>query len=451
MVIVCFESEATGSTSGRLAIVHPGVCDSAGMPDLAALERDVVDAVDETELTRDLAELVAIASVDGTDAEPDAQRWCAERLGDLELEVDCWDIDVEDVRRRPDFPGMEVERSSALGCVGVLGADGTPPALALYGHTDVVPPGDPARWPGGDPFMLRVVDGAAWGRGTCDMKAGVAATIAAVAALRRAGVTLRRPLAVHCVTGEEDGGIGAYATLRRGHRASACVNAEPTSQTMIPANAGSLTFRLEVTGLATHGSTRYRGVSAVDKLPIVLQALRELEQRRNEDVPELFEHLEVAWPLSVGLVRAGDWASTVPDRLVAEGRYGVRVDETVPAAVAAFETAVKAVADADPWLRDHPVAVSWPGGRFGPGALPAGHRLLGDVSHAVQAVRGSAPPTVGAPYGSDLRHYVGAGIPTLQYGPGDVRYAHATDEHVELADVFACARVYALLALRMCG
>jgi acetylornithine deacetylase len=421
------------------------------MPELTALERDVLDAVDDAELTRDLGELVAIASVDGTDEEPDAQRWCAERLADLKLEVDRWDIDVEDVRLQPDFPGMEVERSAAIGCVGVLGADGTTPALALYGHTDVVPAGELDHWPGREPFRMRVVDGTAWGRGTCDMKAGLAAVIGAVAALRRVDAPLSRPLAVHCVSGEEDGGIGAYATLRRGHTALACISAEPTSQAVIPANAGSLTFRLEIAGLATHGSARYRGVSAVEKLSVVTEALRRLEQHRNADVPDLFGHLEIAWPLSIGVVRAGEWASTVPDRLVAEGRYGVRVDETVPAAIAAFEAAVGEAAAADPWLSEHPVRVTWPGGMFGPGALPAGHRLLDDVSGAVAAVRGHEPATFGGPYGSDLRLYAAAGVPMLQYGPGDVRYAHATDEHVELADVFACARVYALLALRMCG
>jgi acetylornithine deacetylase len=61
------------------------------------------------------------------------------------------------------------------------------------------------------------------------------------------------------------------------------------------------------------------------------------------------------------------------------------------------------------------------------------------------------PDVLGAPYGSDLRHYTAAGIPTLQYGPGDVRFAHALDEHVEVSDLLRCARVYALLALRRCG
>jgi acetylornithine deacetylase len=421
------------------------------VPDLSACELEVIDAIDEAEVIRDLTALVAIPSVDGAREEIDAQRWCADRLAHLGLAVDCWDIDLAEIRRQPDFPGMEVERSAAVGCVGVLQADGTTPGLALYGHTDVVPPGDLDAWPDRDPFSMRIADGVAWGRGTCDMKAGVVAAIAALAALRRGGIALARPLAVHFVSAEEDGGVGAYATLRRGHTASACVNAEPTSGTVMPAAAGALTFRLEIPGLASHGSTRSWGVSAIEKFHVVHAALLDLEQRRNRDVPDLFGHLDLAWPLSIGVVHAGDWASTVPDRLVAEGRYGVRIDETVPTAIAAFEEAVRSAAADDPWLRDHPVKVTWPGGMFAPGALPAGHSLLNDVRRAAADVLGSAPEPMGGPYGSDLRHYANAGIPTLQYGPGDFRFAHASDEHVELADVFACARVFALLALRLCS
>jgi acetylornithine deacetylase len=283
------------------------------------------------------------------------------------------------------------------------------------------------------------------------MKAGVVAALAAVRAIRRAAVELGRPLAVHYVSAEEDGGLGAVATLARGHRADGVVIAEPTSGTIVPANAGALTFRLEVPGLATHGSTRGRGVSAVTAFETVHATLRELEAERNRGAPALFAHLGLPWPLSVGVVRSGDWASTVPDSLVAEGRYGVAINETVENARQAFENAVARACAGDAWLHDHPVRVTWPGGRFAPAALPEGSPLLAQARSAVASVRGAEPEVLGAPYGSDLRHYLAHGIPAVQYGPGDVRYAHAVDEHVSLADTVACAQVYAVLALSLCG
>ncbi len=406
--------------------------------------------IDGDEIVTTLRDLVEIPSVDGTPAELSVQRWCGERLRDLGLEVDQWDIDVATARIDRDFPGMEVERAAALGCVGVIGPAHQTPALALCGHTDVVPPGDPGRWRG-DPFVLRVEDGRAWGRGACDMKGGIAAILAAVQAVRRSGQQLRRPLAVHLVSAEEDGGLGAFATLRRGHTADACIIAEPTGGAVIPANAGSLTFRLEVSGLATHGSTRDRGVSAIEKFELVHAALRDLEAKRNATSAPYFTHLDLPWPLSVGIVSAGDWASTVPDRLVAEGRYGVRVDETVPGAMAALAGAVSTACAEDPWLRDHPVQVTWPGGRFAPGRLAPDHPLLTLISDAVEEQTGRRPAALGGPYGSDLRHYIAAGIPTVQYGPGDARDAHAADESVSVDELCMCARVYAAMILRCCS
>jgi acetylornithine deacetylase len=426
---------------------------------ISVAEQAVLDSIDEQGLLRDLASLVAIPSVGGTDAEVAAQDWCASRLAGLGLAVDAWDIDVDEERVAPGFPGMEVDRSRARGCVGVWGGGARPastrsagmPSLAFCGHTDVVPPGTLTAWPDGDPWRLRLADGVAAGRGTCDMKGGLAAVLAAVSAIVHSGVRLQRPLAVHAVSAEEDGGLGAFATLRRGHRSEACVIAEPTSAAVVPANAGSLTFRLEVRGRATHGSTRARGVNAIDLLAPVQTALRDLEVARNVDAPSLFDHLDLPWPLSIGVVRAGDWASTVPDLLVAEGRYGVRLGESLAEARAAFEAAVARACEADPWLRGHPVEVTWPGGAFASAALPERDPLLPDIVDCVVAQGSPKPDVLGAPYGSDLRHYAAAGIPTLQYGPGDVRFAHALDEHVEVSDLLRCARVYALLALRRCG
>ncbi|MDX6290945.1 MAG: acetylornithine deacetylase [Kribbellaceae bacterium] len=193
--------------------------------------------------------------------------------------------------------------------------------------------------------------------------------------------------------GEEDGDVGTFATLRRGHRGEACLIAEPTAGRVIPGNAGSLTFRLEVPRLATHGSTRTRGVSSIEKFERIHAALRALEAERNADPHSLLllAHLDLANPLSIGVVRAGDWASTVPDLLIAEGRYGVRLGEPVAAARKAFEQACTQ----DEWLRDHPVTVTWPGGVFASGALPAGDLLLADTLQAatdVLWVRNSSPP-----------------------------------------------------------
>jgi acetylornithine deacetylase len=229
------------------------------------------------------------------------------------------------------------------------------------------------------------------------------------------------------------------------------VIAEPTAGTVVTANAGSLTFRLEVPGRATHGSTRTSGVSALDAAAPVLAALRELEARRNAEAPPGFDHLDLAAPLSVGRVRAGDWASTVPDLLVAEGRYGVLPGESLAAARDAFEAAVAGACAGDPWLAEHPARVGWPGGAFAPGALVTGHELLPQVTAAVADAGAPPPPARGAPYGSDLRLYAAAGVPTVQYGPGDVRHAHSADEQVCLDDLALAARAYALLALRRCG
>jgi acetylornithine deacetylase len=414
------------------------------------VDQRVLAQVDPDEIVGTLADLVAIPSVDGTPGELDAQRWCAERMQDLGADVDLWDIDVADLAHDPDFPGMEVERDQAVGCVGVWGGHAGRPALALYGHTDVVPPGDLSAWQGNDPFRLRIDHGIAYGRGACDMKGGVAAILGAVSAVRRSGLTPTRPVAVHTVSAEEDGGVGAFATLRRGHVAGACISAEPTGAEVISANAGSLTFRLVVSGLSTHGSTRTRGVSAVELFEHVHEALLELEARRNATSAPGFEHLDLPWPLSVGTIAAGDWASTVPDRLVAEGRYGVRVDETVADAVADLETAVAVACAAHPWLREHPVEVTWPGGRFAPGRMPHGHPLYDEVAGCVESVTGRRPAALGGPYGSDLRHYAGAGVATLQYGPGDVRHAHASDEQVAVGDLVAAAQVYAMMIARRC-
>ncbi|MEU7983823.1 ArgE/DapE family deacylase [Streptosporangium canum] len=411
-------------------------------------EARVLDALDEAETVRLLAELVRVPSVTGTDAESDLQHRCGSLLTEAGLDVDAWKFDLDALRAAPGFPGTEAPRVEGYGVVGVTEGEGDP-ALVLQGHVDVVPTGDLARWQGGDPFGARISGNVLHGRGACDMKAGLAANLAVVAALRRSGVRLVRPLAVHCVVGEEDGGLGAFATLARGHRGEAAVITEPTGGTIIAAAAGALTFRIEVAGRAAHGATRYEGVNALEVFWPVFEAIRRLEADRNRDPDPVFDGNPLPYPIEIGTVRAGDWASSVPDLLVAEGRLGVRLDEDPAEARLALEGAIAEIGH--PWLREHPPAVTWPGGQFASGRLPAGHELLDQVAAAVADVTGTRPAETAAPYGSDLRLYAAGGIPALHYGPGDVRLAHAPREQVDLRELRDVTRALALLVLRRCG
>jgi acetylornithine deacetylase len=421
------------------------------MPDPAARVLDELDGLVGA-LVDDIGELVRIPSVSGSDEENVAQEAMACRYRDAGLEVDHWPIDLDRLRAHPDHPGEEVDRTEAWGAVGRLAGTGGGPTLMFNGHVDVVPIGDPLAWPG-PPFAGDVVDGRIRGRGACDMKAGLLAAHHAVLAIGRAGVRLRGDVLVASVQGEEDGGIGTFALLDRGWRADACVVPEPTGLDVVPANSGALTFRLHVHGMATHAARRDEGVSAIEKFWPIWAALTELERRRHEVADALFARHALAHPLSIGTVRSGDWASSVPDLLVAEGRIGVAIGEDVADTRRDLETAVADACSADPWLRDHPVEVEWWGGQFASGRLPADSDL---VERVVEAHRGTGsahrPDVHGAPYGSDLRLLTGlGGIPTVQYGPGDARLAHGPRESVPIDEVVTTARTLARLALDFCG
>lgn len=417
---------------------------------VSEFESTVLANLDEAALVENLAALVRVPSVGGSDAECEVQELCAQLLRDEGYDVDRWELDLDELQADPWFPGTEAERRGGLGVVGTSPGDETP-GLILQGHLDVVPPGDPATWQGADPFSAEIRGGALFGRGACDMKAGVAANLAVVRTLRAANVRLERPLSVHCVIGEEDGGLGAFATLRRGHRGDAAVITEPTSGRIVTATAGALTFRIEVSGRSAHGSMRREGVSAFEAFLPIHEALSRLEGERNADPDPLFGS-DLPYALSFGVIQAGDWASNVPDKLTAEGRLGVQLDEDPRQARLALEDAVAEASAKDPWLLENRPIVTWPGGQFASGRIDPDHALVDEVGTAVVATGGPRPPLGAEVYGSDLRLYAGiGGIPTLHYGPGDIRVAHGPHEHVELDELVRVTRSLTVLALRRCG
>lgn len=404
------------------------------------------------EMVSDLAGLVRVPSISGSADENTIQGVLGERLAGDGLEVDAWPIPMAETVAAGDFPGTEVDRAEAQGTVGRLPGSGDGASLMLNAHVDVVPPGDLDPWGDQVPFSGSVSADTVYGRGACDMKAGLVASLWTVRAFAALAVPLRGDLILGTVVGEEDGGLGTYAMLRRGWRADACVIPEPTSLDIAPGNSGALTFRLTVRGRATHASRRTSGVSAIEKFIPIFAALRRLEAERNAVKHPIMERWDLPIPIELGTIAAGDWASSVPGRLTSDGRMGVAIGEDVADARRALEEAVAEASAADPWLRDNPVEVRWWGGQFAPGLTDADAAIIGLVERAHAAVSSQAQARWGTPYGSDLRLMTNmGGVPTVHYGPGDASRAHAPRESVPIGELLTAARALTLVVLEHCG
>ncbi|HSR42685.1 MAG TPA: ArgE/DapE family deacylase [Longimicrobiales bacterium] len=417
---------------------------------LTSMEARVADAVDAEGLVDTARRLVRIPSWDGK--ETPAQELVASEAVRLGLEVDVWELPLDELAAHPAH-AAELERTEALGVVGTLPGRGGGRDLILNGHVDVVPPGDGALWDR-PPFSGEVAGGYLHGRGALDLKGPLTAGLYALAAVRAAGVELAGTAHLQSVVGEEDGGSGTLAALERGWRADGAVVMEPTELAVAPAQAGALNFRIRVPGLAAHGAVREEGVSAIDNFLPVHAALRALEEERNRTLGDdpLFDRYRLPFPICVGTLRAGDWASSVPDHLTLEGRFGVAPGEDLDAARRSLVEAVEGAAAADPFLASHPPRVTWWGGQFEPARTSPDHPLVHALVGAATSVNGFPPSIEGMPYGADmglLVHY--GGVPTVLYGPGDVRRAHRPDEWVAVEELATMARTLAVAILRFCG
>ncbi len=412
------------------------------------IERRVAAAIDMDGMIDYLCQLVAVPSLGGD--ETSAQEHVAAQMRRIGLDVDVWELDFDALSQHPAYC-VEVDRAHGLGVVGSMG-QGEGRSLIFNGHIDVVPAGDLGNWHY-PPWQGTVADGRVYGRGALDMKGGLCCALFAAKAIQDAGVKLKGKLMVQSVIGEEDGGVGALAAVVQGYRADAAVIMEPTELMVAPAQAGALNFRVVVPGFPAHGCFRQEGVSAIEKFIPIYQALMALEAKRNQGVTDpLFAGYRLPYALTVGTLQAGNWASTVAETLSFEGRFGVAVNEDLDQARRTLEQAVAQAAQADAWLNQHPPQVSWWGGQFAPASIPADHPIVNSVNQAFTDITGTPAKIQGMVYGADMRLLVNeGGIPTLLFGPGDVRKAHQPDEHVPIADLEAVTRTLALTALRFCG
>lgn len=338
----------------------------------------------------------------------------------------------EFVRRYCESRGMAVELQEVepgrMNVIGMLHAEGAVETLLFEAHMDTVQTVGMTI----DPFAAEAKDGKLYGRGACDTKASLAAMLAAAAVLKRSGVAL--PVSVHvaAVVDEEYTyrGVSRLAdSVRDGERAyAAAVVGEPTGLHQIVAHKGCVRFHVDVQGVTSHSSNPAIGVNAIDRMRDVLGFL---ERHAAAEYGKLAHPLVGPPTHAVTEIRGGEAPNTIPggcritvDRRTVPGEEPLDVWEDMRGKLLSFaeETPGLSLKVGRPFIVDYAMETD----PESPIAVRLGEAV---ARHA------SGRAKQGAPYCTDASKLVRVGIPSVVFGPGDIRQAHTEDEWVELAEV----------------
>ncbi|MCY3781811.1 MAG: ArgE/DapE family deacylase [Chloroflexi bacterium] len=391
--------------------------------------------------------------------ETEVQDFLEAKLKSLGLRLTRW----EKEGRRPNL-------------VALLSGSGGGRSLAFNGHIDVVPIGDQDGWDC-DPWGNDIVDGKLYGRGSIDMKAGVAAFIAATEAVIESGVILQGDLQLHVVVDEEAGGFaGSRDVINRGYRADGIIVAEPTAGRIEAAEGGLSWVRVTIRGRAAHAGWRFAqiypqpdpdaanadGVNAIEKGVRFVQAVREFERdwahsRHHPLMPPGITTINPGVIVGgVGLGEDGKPLVTsnpamIPDVCVIDFDFKYLPTETFEVVREEFEAFVAAFARTDPWLRDHPPALQWHLANidFPPFSTSPDHALIQAVRETHHHL-GIETELAGKRAVTDAAFYAGAGMTPIILGPAG-EGLHGDNEYVELDSLIETAKVFAGVILRWCG
>ncbi len=325
-------------------------------------------------------------------------------------------------------------------------------SLILQSHVDVVPTGPLDQWthPPFDP----VIEGDwLYGRGSADMKAGAAANIFCLDALRRIGLQPAATVYVESVVEEESTGNGALMTHLRGYRAEAALIPEPEYEMLARANAGVIWFQFEVRGVPVHVREMGAGANAIDAAYRVIAALRTLEAEFNAEKTgrEHFEDQAHPINLNIGKIEGGDWASSVPCWCRVDCRVGLYPGVAAAEIARRIEDCIRACARADGFLANNPPKVTFNGFWAEGYVLEPGSEAEAVLGRAHQAALGKPLQSFMTPAYLDARvHALYDRIPALCYGPMGENI-HAFDERVSLASVKRITGAMALFVAEWCG
>lgn len=368
------------------------------------------------------------------------------------LKVESWAATPEEMRDYLEHVGDQPSWAGRLNVVGKRAGAGGGRSILLNAHIDTVPEGDHALW-SQPPFAANLVQGRIYGRGSCDMKGGLVTHLAALDVLTTAGITLKGDVTVAATVGEEDGGLGALSTVLRGYRADAVLVTEPTELALVTACEGSLVFRITIKGRGAHAATRDEGVSALEKFLPIFADLQAFERERNASLKHpLYDVFANKVPVNVGVVKAGNWASTVPEVLEAEVRVGLLPGEELGAFKRLVSDRIQNAACRDAWLKEHPPVITFFGGQFIAAETPMDAPICEAIRRSHKAATGKEVRTEGVTYGADMRHFIAfGGMPCVMYGAGDIKLAHAPDEYLPVAELQTAVETVANLLVDWCG
>ena len=387
-----------------------------------------------------LRELVSFPSVSGE--EGPVQKKAAEMFSQLEGHTELIPM-KEELRSDPKFAsGISVSYEGRGQTRHVWPAGGDGKSLILCAHLDVVGPGDWA-----EAFQPRLDNGFLYGRGSIDDKASVVSAYLALQSMQKLGIIPQGRIEVHLTNEEEVGMAGALAFVRGGYKADGVLVLEPTDHDIYIANRGCLQFRMEVTGKQSHLGRKRQGVSAIEKAAKIITALVEYEDRliaEGKDYP-LFEKYEHPGQMNVGLIKGGDFFSTVPDLVNMEGGIGFLPSRSMEQVQAELAQVVAGLED--PWLDEH-CRIIFDGLKNEPYEMPQNHPFTNALAETLARLNRPRPEIGGMMATCDARYYYNqGGMPSIIYGGKSFGRAHAKGERAEIADILETALDYAAFAL----
>jgi acetylornithine deacetylase len=379
-----------------------------------------------------LSRCIAFQSTSGN--EKDVTSYVREILGELKGEVLAVPVST-DLQGDQDFSAHASEQPYSLrpNLVHRREGRGKGRSLIVCGHTDVVPGGNEGA------FSPRVENGYIYGRGACDDKGPLVAWLLALKALDQFGVELEGDLETHVVIEEEVGGNGALALIRAGRKADAVIVLEPSELHIHPACRGALWFRIDVEGRSAHMASIQDGVNAAKEAICVIQSLERYENRLLADSRDhpLFSRYERPVMVNIGILRAGDWPSTLPAHATIEGGVGFLPNRTL--AVVRKEVTEAILDGTGPWVRDHH-QVSFLRLHNEAYQIDSAHPLVDSMVASCTAA-GLSSNVHGMSASCDARLYFHrGGMPAIVFGPGSLRDAHTEQEKIGISDMVKAAQ-----------